>query len=142
VDNRGVTALDCTAAGVAAIRFIVGDDLDGDGFLSLGEELEAREGRCDTGDFDGNGFIDIDELGAWGPRSVAAGFYELFAIEVIDLDGRPLSFSTPAAISGGLATRFSFGGGLEIVPDAENFIPFAGDALQIDDELEIYLPSR
>jgi hypothetical protein len=130
-------AISCAEAGVLAIRFAVGQDFDGDGVLSRAEEVEARQGVCEDGALDFNGNITERELPSWGPRSFFSGAYDLFSVELIDAVGDPVEWVT--ADGGAFATRFSFGGGLELLAHVESVVPFAGDEFQIGNELQIYV---
>jgi hypothetical protein len=131
------TPSNCEDLGITAIRFMLGNDLNQNQTLEDNEILEEETRDCNQRDDNGDGGLSSEELGLFTVVSFTPTDYELFAVELRDIEGQTPDFHTfdsPTA-----AARFSFGGGVAIKNRLKNVIQFAGDAQQLSGELQIFI---
>jgi hypothetical protein len=138
-DAAGIvsTPANCEDLGITALRFMLGNDLNQNQTLEDDEILAEETRDCNQRDDNGDGSLSEEELGLFTVVSFEPTDYDLFAIELRDIEGQTPEFHTFDSAAG--ASRFSFGGGIEIQKRLKNVIQFAGDPQQISGELQIFL---
>lgn len=135
--GQRITPTSCEDLGLTAIRFMLGNDLNQDQILEDDEILEEETRDCNQRDDNGDGALSAEELGLFTVVSFNPISYDLFAVELRDIEGQTPNFKTFDNADG--ATRFSFGGGIQIKKRLNNVIQFAGDSQQLDGELQLFL---
>jgi hypothetical protein len=135
-NNNEIVAFDCDTLGVDRIRILLGDDLDANLVLDDNEVQIQADATCNQFDANNDGVTDADEIGFFGPATVDADFYDLFAVEVVDAAGALVPWQTFDVNQN--FTRFSFSGGIDVLADVNNIIQFNGQG-QLGNELQIFL---
>jgi hypothetical protein len=135
--GQRVTPESCEALGLTAIRFMLGNDLNQNQTLEDDEIIEEQTRDCNQRDDNSDGALSAEELGLFTVVSFNPVSYELFAVELRDIEGQTPDFKTFDNLDG--ATRFSFGGSIQIKQRRNNVIQFAGDAQQLDGELQLFI---
>ena len=136
--GQRLTPESCESMGLTAIRFMLGNDLNQNQTLEDDEILSEETRDCNQRDDNADGGLSAEELGLFTVVSFDPISYDMFAVELRDIEGQTPSFKTFDNTSG--AARFSFGGGIQIKPHFNNSIQFAGDTQQLDGELQLFLP--
>jgi hypothetical protein len=139
-NGQRLTPSSCEDMGLTAIRFMLGNDLNQNQTLEDDEILEEQTRDCNQRDDNADGALSAEELGLFTVVSFNAISYELFAVELRDIEGQAPNIKTFDNING--ATRFSFGGGIQIKQRRNNIIQFTGDAQQLDGELQLFIDAQ
>jgi hypothetical protein len=135
-----VAAPDCASAGVAKIKFNIGDDENGNGVLDAAEAVTQIEQGCNQLDGDNDGFIDATELGSFDSGfNIFPDTYQAFSIEFLDAANQNIPWTTDP--NGATADVFTFIGanGTTIIDGSILILPFVGDGNQLADELQVFI---
>ena len=138
--GQRLTPSSCEDMGLTAIRFMLGNDLNQNQTLEDDEILEEQTRDCNQRDDNADGALSAEELGLFTVVSFNPVPYDLFAVELRYFEGQTPSFKTFDSLSG--ATRFSFGGGIQIKKRLNNVIQFAGDTQQLNGELQLFIDAQ
>jgi hypothetical protein len=130
-DNAGViaAAANCDDVGIDTVRFAVGNDLDGDGLLAEGEELDS--------------IIDANEFGkVLVNRVLDADLYDSFSVSFLDANGGFVLWAQ-APVAGSQTFTFQGAAGTEITRGDVLFLPFDADPASpfapLADELQVFV---
>lgn len=136
----GIIAADsCGAAGVDSVRFAVGNDLDANGVLDDGEELDSFEFGCNQSDANLDGNITADELGqVLINRVIDAGTYDSFSISFLDAAGGFVQWAQQP-VPGANVFTFQGAEGTSFTRGDITFLPFQGDGNQVAQELQVFV---
>jgi hypothetical protein len=135
--GQSITPESCEAMGLTAIRLMLGNDLNQNQTLEDDEIIAEQTRDCNQRDDNSDGSLSQEELGLFTVVSFDPIEYDMFAVELRDIEGQSPNFKTFDNTSG--AARFSFGGGIEIKKRLNNVIQFAGNTQQLDGELQIFI---
>lgn len=136
-----VAADNCADAGVSEVRLMIGNELTADGVLDDNEII--LDGIVDCNQLDnGDGILEQNEFGLYSLDFFTGG-RDIFAVEFLDAGGAAIPWQTFDVNQN--FTRFSFGGGINILEGVINLLVFAGDADpnnnipdQLDGELQSF----
>jgi hypothetical protein len=114
-------------ATVDAIRLMIGNERSFDGILDDGEIDEESTVLCNQFDANNDGIVDENDMGFFSAE-FGTGGRDLFAVEFLDFNGNAIPWQT--FDTGTDFTRFSFGGGVNVLEDTTNILVFDGDGAQ------------
>jgi hypothetical protein len=137
--GNAIAAINCQDAGVATIKFNLGNDTDNSGVLDAAENITQLQASCNQADANNDGDLLADEFGTFDSGfEIAAGTFDAISVELLDANNQNIPWQTFDSVNN--ADVFSFLGDTTIVDQQTLVVTFLGDpATQVDGELQAFV---
>jgi hypothetical protein len=133
-----IAAVDCAAAGVAKVKYNIGNDDNANGILEAAEAITQLEKVCNQDDANNDGVLDAAEFGNFDSGfNIDPDTYGAFSVEFLDAANQNVQWRIFEAINA--ADVFTFFGDTAIVDQQNLVITFQGDGAQVAGELQAFI---